>query len=299
MGSRTTFVTKTTSAFRQFLVSELHSAKYPLLRSARSIANGTRCQSSSFYTRSHESPSSEWSSHSSSSSIKPVFPTLTGYFNTASAPLSLQHYQVPREIIFLGGAPGAGKGTNSVYIAKLRSFDAPTIVVSDLLNTPACRILKENGIMVDDNFVFRILLQELARPMYRQGVVVDGFPRTGKQVEQLIGLSKELSDMCSLTRMSFVMLHVDEEVSIHRQQARGRKALQLMSERAGSAELSQVRATDLDIDASRARYLLFQEHLQTLTKLNEHSIPLVVVDASSSIEVVRAKIASQIATLPL
>lgn len=45
----------------------------------------------------------------------------------------------PKEIIFLGGAPGAGKGTNSKFIAEQRGFGAPTVVVSDLLNTPACK----------------------------------------------------------------------------------------------------------------------------------------------------------------
>ena len=42
----------------------------------------------------------------------------------------------PRELILLGGAPGAGKGTNSDFIRKVRSIDAPPIVISQLLDTP-------------------------------------------------------------------------------------------------------------------------------------------------------------------
>jgi adenylate kinase len=48
---------------------------------------------------------------------------------------------VPRELILLGGAPGAGKGTNSDFIRKVRSLDAPPIVNSQLLDTPeACAV---------------------------------------------------------------------------------------------------------------------------------------------------------------
>jgi hypothetical protein len=42
----------------------------------------------------------------------------------------------PRELILLGGALGAGKGTNSDFIRKVRSIDAPPIVISQLLDTP-------------------------------------------------------------------------------------------------------------------------------------------------------------------
>src|SRR5271154_3382200 len=39
----------------------------------------------------------------------------------------------PREFIWLGGAPGAGKGTNTPFIAQARGIPAPPIVVSALL----------------------------------------------------------------------------------------------------------------------------------------------------------------------
>ena len=51
----------------------------------------------------------------------------------------------PRELILLGGAPGAGKGTNSDFIRKVRGIDAPPIVVSQLLDTPEARAIKARG----------------------------------------------------------------------------------------------------------------------------------------------------------
>ena len=50
--------------------------------------------------------------------------------------LGRSRMRFPRELILLGGAPGAGKGTNSDFIRKVRGIDAPPIVVSQLLDTP-------------------------------------------------------------------------------------------------------------------------------------------------------------------
>ena len=40
----------------------------------------------------------------------------------------------PKEIILLGGAPGAGKGTNTSFISKARGLTYPPIVISALLD---------------------------------------------------------------------------------------------------------------------------------------------------------------------
>jgi len=205
-----------------------------------------------------------------------------------------------RELVFLGGAPGSGKGTNSAYISQLKGFDAPAIVVSDLLNTPTCKQLKENGAMVNDEFVFKALCKELEKPIYRNGVVVDGFPRTSKQAEFLTDFYNQAkSSMHSPPQISFVMLHIDETASIERQQARGREAL-AMNEGRISLSLSppvEVRTTDLNVEASKARYVVFREQLNAVMELT-HQFPLVVVDASPPLEVVQANLANQIATLP-
>jgi hypothetical protein len=62
----------------------------------------------------------------------------------------------PKELILLGGAPGAGKGTNSDFIRKVRGIDAPPIVVSQLLDTPEARAVKVRGGMVGDREVVNL-----------------------------------------------------------------------------------------------------------------------------------------------
>ena len=48
----------------------------------------------------------------------------------------------PKEIILLGGAPGAGKGTNTAFILKARGLTCEPIVVSTLLDSPDARRIR-------------------------------------------------------------------------------------------------------------------------------------------------------------
>src|SRR5215471_3595940 len=89
----------------------------------------------------------------------------------------------PKEIMWLGGAPGSGKGTNTPFILRERGLTAPPIVVSDLLDTPGMRALKDRGQFVGDREVIEALLRKLLEPAYQTGVVIDGFPRTKVQAE--------------------------------------------------------------------------------------------------------------------
>src|SRR3954471_5296906 len=91
----------------------------------------------------------------------------------------------PREMIWLGGAPGAGKGTNTPFIARTRDITALPVVISGLLTSPQATAIKNAGAMVGDREVIGLLFDELLDPKYHDGVIVDGFPRTKVQVECL------------------------------------------------------------------------------------------------------------------
>ena len=104
-----------------------------------------------------------------------------------------ENLRFPKEIILLGGAPGAGKGTNTAFIAKARSLTCGAIVISALLDSPEARALKDAGHMVGDREVVGLLLRELLHPEYHDGVIIDGFPRTTVQVECLKLLVEKIS----------------------------------------------------------------------------------------------------------
>jgi len=204
----------------------------------------------------------------------------------------------PREITWLAGAPGAGKGTNSTFIANARGFRAPTIVMSSLLENPECKRIKDMGGMVDDETVQRALLEELAKPEYRDGVVVDGFPRTEKQAEWLRSLHDTISTPFSPINFNFVMLFIDEEASVARQLSRGESIRQLNSVRTanGLAPLEE-RATDVSAVAARVRYANFVQQYETINKLSER-FSLAVVDASAPIDAVRQRISATLKPNP-
>ncbi len=196
-----------------------------------------------------------------------------------------ENLRFPKEFILLGGAPGAGKGTNTAFILKARGLTCPPIVVSSLLDTPEARRIKDSGGMVGDREVIGILLRQLLRPEYRDGVILDGFPRTKVQVECLKLLVNRLHQLRSefihtplgihfrQPTIHIMVLFVDEKESVARQLKRGREIRDHNAEvrRTGSGELQEERATDYDEALARRRYRVFKEQtwaaLQSLKEI--------------------------------
>lgn len=105
----------------------------------------------------------------------------------------------PKELLYLGGAPGSGKGTMSGYIRKMRDISAPAVEVSSLLHGEQIQKIKDAGGLVGDQDVLEALLEELLEPRYADGVVIDGFPRTRVQAQCL----KLLYDKMRWLRMRY------------------------------------------------------------------------------------------------
>ena len=104
-------------------------------------------------------------------------------WNELESEFGKERLHFPKELILLGGAPGAGKGTNTPFIMEARGLTCEPIVVSSLLNTPKMRELKEAGQLVGDREVIQILFERMLEPQYEDGCILDGFPRTVVQVE--------------------------------------------------------------------------------------------------------------------
>jgi adenylate kinase len=99
--------------------------------------------------------------------------------------LGAEKLHFPKEIIWLNGAPGSGKGTNTPFILRERGITAEPIVTSALLNSPEATAIKNAGNLISDPIVVRLLFHKLLEPKYTNGVIVDGFPRTRVQCECL------------------------------------------------------------------------------------------------------------------
>src|SRR5215813_14565840 len=153
-----------------------------------------------------------------------------------------ENLRFPKEIILLGGAPGAGKGTNTAFIAKTKGITCPPIVISALLDSPEAKALKDLGNMVGDREVVGLVLRRLLRKEYEHGVILDGFPRTKVQVEclkLLVDNMNELRREFYTTPLSLhfrhptihiMVLFVDELESVVRQLKRGRETIAFNAE---------------------------------------------------------------------
>ena len=191
----------------------------------------------------------------------------------------------PREFIWLGGAPGAGKGTNAAFIAEARDITAPPVVISALLTAPSALAIKNSGQMVGDREVIGLLLEELLDPEYHDGVIVDGFPRTKVQVECLKMFYNAMLELHAEHRVGELsrafrkpmfrisLLFVSEDVSVRRQLSRGQQIREHNRQvrETGIGEEREERVTDFDEQLCRKRYKVFKETnfdaLQSLRKI--------------------------------
>jgi len=99
-------------------------------------------------------------------------------------------------LIFLG-APGVGKGTQADLIAA--KFGRPKISTGDILReavrnkTPMgvqAKACMDQGQLVPDSVVVGIVKEKLAEPTCAKGFLLDGFPRTVPQAEELAAMLK-------------------------------------------------------------------------------------------------------------
>ena len=212
----------------------------------------------------------------------------------------------PREIFWLNGAPGAGKGTNTAFILQYRDYAADPIVVSDLLSSPEAKKRIDAGMLVGDREVVEILFRKLLADEYVSGAIVDGFPRSMVQVECLKHLFTKLNDLRTEFRGStgvrfpkphfhILVLFVDENESVRRQLKRGQEAL-AQNEKAAreGGPLAEVRKTDLTADAARNRYRVFKERtyepLQSLRDIFHYHF----INAQGSLAEVQARIIKEL-----
>ncbi|MFT5301168.1 MAG: adenylate kinase [Mariniblastus sp.] len=206
-------------------------------------------------------------------------------WETLEEEIGHKNLRFPKELILLGGAPGSGKGTHTKFIMRARGLTCQPIVISQLLTTPEAKRIKDQGQMVGDTEVIGILLRELLKEEYRDGALLDGFPRTRVQVEclkmlvdQIDQLNNEFADtelaICFRRPIIHAMvLFASEQTSIERQLYRGKEieAHNLKVDETGIGKKFEPRVTDLHHEKAAQRYRVFKEYtwdaLQSLKEI--------------------------------
>ena len=132
-------------------------------------------------------------------------------------------------VILLGG-PGAGKGTQSSFIAE--KYQIPKISTGDMLREAIraeteighqAKLLMDKGELVPDDMIIGLVKERIAEADCKNGFLLDGFPRTIGQAEALIQggiridsvIEIEVDDEEIVTRISGRRVHAESGRTYH------------------------------------------------------------------------------------
>ena len=122
------------------------------------------------------------------------------------------------KFVVLFGPPGAGKGTQAKIISK--SLGLPIIATGDIFrahlenNTDLGQLAStflSKGELVPDDVTINMVRRTLESPDFKNGVVLDGFPRTLVQADALIRIVEDLS-----AELQVIFVQVPERVLVER-----------------------------------------------------------------------------------
>jgi adenylate kinase len=121
--------------------------------------------------------------------------------------------------LILLGPPGAGKGTQAKRLEQ--SHGLVQLATGDMLRAAAAsgsefgrrvKAIMDTGALVSDDIVIAAIEERIAAPDAKNGVILDGFPRTVPQAEALDAMLAKLG-----LRLDYVILmEVDEAALVDR-----------------------------------------------------------------------------------
>lgn len=126
--------------------------------------------------------------------------------------------------IILLGAPGAGKGTQALFIAE--KFSIAQIATGEMFRNAVksptelgqkIKEMMESGQLIPDNLTISLVQQRIAEPDCKNGFLLDGFPRTIAQADALeefgikidLVIEFDVPDSVIMKRMSGRRIHAE------------------------------------------------------------------------------------------
>jgi adenylate kinase len=188
-------------------------------------------------------------------------------------------------IVFLG-PPGSGKGTQAKSLAQ--SLVVPMISTGEILRGAVragtslglkARVTMESGGLVPDDVIVALVRERLDQPDVRRGFILDGFPRTTQQAEELDRILASGGAASGLTAV--INLRVSEEAVVDR--LRGRA--------------NQENRADDHPEAISERLRVYQEKTEPLVAFYRKRGLLLEVDGMGDIAEVEDRIARCISGL--
>ena len=175
------------------------------------------------------------------------------------------------------GGPGAGKGTQAPALCD--ELGIPLISVGDILREAIAsesdlgklaEPYVEKGELVPDETMIQFIRQRLAQPDVDKGWLLDGYPRTAFQAEELDFLLDDIGQRLDWA----IYLEVPQELLVSRTLARSR--------------------ADDRPEIVERRIELFQERTIPLVEYYEYKQKLLRTDGTKSVEEVQQEILSKL-----
>jgi adenylate kinase len=186
--------------------------------------------------------------------------------------------------LILLGPPGAGKGTQAKILVD--SYGIPQLSTGDILRsaiankTPmglAAKEIMDRGDLVPDEVVNGIVSERLDAPDAQKGFVLDGFPRTIPQAEELDAMLEDKG----MKLDGVVEIAADEDVLVNRIVKRARET--------AAASGGAARADD-NVEVVRNRLKVYRELTEPLVGYYKDKGLVRTVDGMQSVEEVTADI---------
>ena len=193
--------------------------------------------------------------------------------------------------IILLGAPGSGKGTQSVHLSK--KYNVPHIstgdIFRDMINEGSelgkkIKEIIDGGNLCPDELTVEIVKDRLSKSDCENGYVLDGFPRTVKQ-------AKDLDKICSYNAV--VYLHIDldkiERRLTGRRVCKGCKKsfhLDLLKDLSVCPECGEelIIRDDDNVESVKERLNVYKGNSEPLIDYYKNKGKLIAIDGGRSVE---------------
>lgn len=187
--------------------------------------------------------------------------------------------------LLIMGPPGAGKGTQARFVAE--HFDIPAISTGDIFRTNVsqgtplgrqARQYMDAGEYVPDEVTNLMVRDRIAEPDAERGFLLDGYPRTLAQVQELDAMVEATGHRLD----AVVVLTVDPEELVQRLLARAR---------------TEGRADDTE-EVIRRRQEVYAEQTAPLIDVYRRRDLLVEVDGLGDVDEVTHRIFAALDVIP-
>lgn len=208
--------------------------------------------------------------------------------------------------VILFGPPGSGKGTQAKYISE--EFNIPHISTGDILREAIAKgtelglkakHIMDQGKLVSDEIMIGIVDEVLRSDKCKNGFILDGFPRTLVQAEQLELIFSKLG----IDNVKVVDIEVDEEAIvkriINRRVCRECKSLfNLLLQNVGEdcpvcgAKNSIYQRDDDKEEVIRNRFKVYREQTLDVKNFYKQKRGIITINGNEDINIVKDNILS-------